>query len=57
MQAFILKLAMGIAGEIAARLADPEIIVDLIVGIAGKFAEKTKTPIDDMIVDALKKKD
>lgn len=56
MSAFFVKLGMGILGELAIRLMDPEKIVDLLVSIAKKAAAKTETEIDDMIVEALKKK-
>ena len=56
MSAFFVKLGMGILGELAIRLMDPVMIVDLLVGIAKKAAAKTETDIDDMIVKALEKK-
>ena len=55
MSAFFVKLGMGILGELAIRLMDPVMIVDLLVSIAKKAAAKTETDIDDMIVKALEK--
>lgn len=55
MSAFFIKLAMGIAGEIALRLAKPEVIVDIAAKWLSKAAKKTDTNIDDLIADALQR--
>ncbi len=55
MSAFLVKLGMGILGELAIRVMKPEMIVDLLVAIAKKAAAKTDNDIDDMIVKALEK--
>ena len=55
MSAFFVKLGMGILGELAARAMKPEVMVDLIVDIARKYASKTETDTDDLIVKAFEK--
>ena len=55
MTTFFVKLGMGILGELAARAMKPEVMVDLIVSIAKKYAERTDSEIDDMIVKAFEK--
>lgn len=53
---FFIKLGMGILGELAVRLMDPVMVVDLLLRIGEKAAKKTDTEIDDMIIKALERK-